>query len=194
MMEEASRIVNQQDTKTFNMVVTTRPWRTSSLLNADINYELMTFKQTMSLDERNDFIGKFFKRSKKDFSSGLVEYLGSERNIIPHELQVNKRMLLYICHIWEFAMIQNDNDTFFNKSNLLDKLWELMMWTHNKKYPEHKIGPEDLAEVRNKMGEIEDNKMSANEVNVKFGRTVNLFYMGIYTKSIRYLSNMMYNP
>ena len=194
MMEEASRIVNQQDTKTFNMVVTTRPWRTSSLLNADINYELMTFKHTMSIDERNDFIGKFFKRSKKDFSSGLVEYLGSERNIIPHELQVNKRMLLYICHIWEFAMIQNDNDTFFNKSNLLDKLWELMMWTHNKKYPEHKIGPEDLAEVRNKMGEIEDNKMSANEVNVKFGRTVNLFYMGIYTKSIRYLSNMMYNP
>ena len=150
----------------------------------------MTIKQTMSFNERDDFIGKFFKRSEKDFSSGLVEYLNSESNIVSHELQLNKRMLLYICHVWEFSRMQNDNDTFSNKSNLLDKLWELMMWTHNEKYPEHKIGQEDLAEVRDKIGEIEDHKMSANEVNAKFGRTVNLFYMGIYTKSIRYREYM----
>ena len=54
------------------------------------------------------------------------------------------------------------------------------------KYPEHKIGPEDLADIRKKMGEIEDHEMSVQEVKSKFGPTVNLFYVGIYTKSIRY--------
>ena len=72
------------------------------------------------------------------------------------------------------------------RTRFVDRLWELMMWTHNMKYPEHKIGPEDLADIRKKMGEIEDHEMSVQEVKSKFGPTVNLFYVGIYTKSIRY--------
>ena len=185
LMEEASRIVHQQDKKEFNMVVTTRPWRSSTLLNAEIGYRLMTMKQTMNRSERNKFILNFFKRSQKDLSSGLIEALNSKQNIIPLGMQQNKRILLYICHIWEFSETQNDASIFFVKAKFVDRLWELMMWTHNMKYPDHKVGEKDLADIRKKMGEIEDHEMSVQEVKSKFGSTVNLFYVGVYTKSIR---------
>ena len=113
LMEEASRIVHQQDKKEFNLIVTTRPWRSSTLLNAGIGYELMSMKQTMSLNDRDKFIINFFKRSEKDLSSGLIDALNSERNVVPHGLQQNKRILLYICHIWEFSQKKSDTNIFF---------------------------------------------------------------------------------
>ena len=188
LMEEANRIVRQQDFypfKKFNMIVTTRPWKSSTLLNAGIGYQSMTMEQTMSRNEMDKFIMNFFKHSKKDLGSGLIDALNSPQNIIPQYLQQNKRILLYICHIWEFSKMKNDANIFFVKSKFVDRLWELMMWTHNTKYPERQISEEDLADIRMKMGEIEEHEMNAQEVESKFGHTVNLFHVGIYTKSIR---------
>ena len=153
-------------------MVTTRPWKAKQLLV--MGYELMTINQNMSKGDRNRFIEDFFKNMVRKQGAGgveLIEALESDRNIVPLDMQQNKRMLLYICHAWKYFKVvnalfsfksddsnssihyfkaQKDTDSFFDKTKMLDRLWEQMRYTFNTKYPNPEvfISEEKLRDIR----------------------------------------------
>ena len=185
-MEDVGRIIKKEDTRKFNLMVTTRPWKLKWL----VGYQTIKFKQEWNETLRNLFIKNFFNSFGQWETNGLSDRmilaLNNEKNIVSKDLQSSKRMLLYLCHIWKNA---NENPypnpkILFQKKELFDQLWEQMMWTYNIKYPEKKIDKNKLKEIRKTIGEIHLEKYhpKAEEYEEKYGKE--FFYLGIHTISV----------
>lgn len=185
-MEDVGRIIKKEDTRKFNLMVSTRPWKLKWL----VGYQTIKFKQEWNETLRNLFIKNFFNSFGQWETNGLSDRmilaLNNEKNIVSKDLQSSKRMLLYLCHIWKNA---NENPypnpkILFQKKELFDQLWEQMMWTYNIKYPEKKINKTELKEIRKTIGEIHLEKYhpKAEEYEEKYGKE--FFYLGIHTISV----------
>ena len=143
-------------------------------------------------EERNMFIENFFHNHEiENIDQDMISALDSTKNIVTKELQKNRRMLLYVCHFWKLIKESEkmSEEDFFDKMVLLDRLWEQMRLTYNMKYPEREITEEELNDVREKIGQIQDNELTEDNIEEKFGDKVNLFYFGFYTTSLKRISD-----
>ena len=185
---EVEAIIKRESRKNYNLLVSSRPWRSEDLLSV----ERFGFKKLVMIhndidnEVRNKFIKNFFVVMDDDLSDGLILALDSERNVIPSELVSIKRMLLYICHIWSYNFLSNTVDSFFSEDEMLNNLWELMRLTYNKKYPEAVMSKEDLKEMRKKIGQLTTETLTFEEMHDVFGddNKFDIFFFGIYSTSV----------
>merc|ERR1719433_2587070 len=102
-MGDVGRIIKKEDTRKFNLMVSTRPWKLKWL----VGYQTIKFKQEWNETLRDLFIKNFFNSFGQWETNGLSDRmilaLNNEKNIVSKDLQSSKRMLLYLCHIWKNA-------------------------------------------------------------------------------------------
>ena len=190
---EMEAIIRREARKKFNLIVTSRPWRHQELLSVDrYGFEKMSIvRNQLSKKERNDFIKSFFLHMNEDISGSLIDALDSPRNIVPEAIQNIKRMLKYICHIWQTYNLRNEADEFFNMEKVTNDLWELMRLTYNSKYPNDPKGVEDLQKLREVISEIDAKELTLDEIYEAFGdeKGFDVFYFGIYSTALKYFGS-----
>ena len=191
---ELDSIIRREARKNFNLIVTSRPWRSADLLNVDrYGFEKVTFlNHSLDHETRNVFIRNFFSIMEDNLSDELIKALDGPQNIIPLELQNVKRMLLNICNIWKHNKEENTIPNFFNAKLFLDDLWEVMRLTFNMKYPESEMSKQDLLKMREKIGMIEEKEMSYEDINAMFGDedSLDVFYFGVYSTAVKLVGNI----
>ena len=185
---EVDSIIGRKGSKGFNVIVTSRPWRSYDLLSVHrLGYEKLTFLQRyLHVNTRNKIIVDFFSDMDQDLSKDLIVALESQYNIIPSTLLHMKRMLLYICEIYTYNFYNNSIADFFDKDRFLENLWELMRLTYNMKYPSEPMSKDALVKMRNRIGQLKTTELSYEELHDVFGdeTTFDIFYFGIYSTEI----------
>ena len=183
---EVEAIIKRETRKNYNLLVTSRPWRSDDLLSVErFGFrKLSLVKAPIDREVRNKFIKNFFLVMEEDLSDGLIIALDSEKNIIPPELITTKRMLLYVCHIYKYNVYSQTEEEFYSEAAILNNLWELMRLTYNKKYPEGIMSKDDLQEMRHKIGQLDNpGNLTYEEMNHIFGddNKYDIFFFGIYS-------------
>ena len=114
MMADVIEIIQGEHDRNFNLIVTTRPWK-SELLRG---YDTMKIKSKWNKATRNQYIENFFFNFDTSHctSEEMIRVLDDKKhNIIPKELQMNFRMLQYLCHVCEI----DGSSVLFDKEKLL---------------------------------------------------------------------------
>ena len=106
--------------------------------------------------------------------------------MVPKELVVAPRMLLYICTIWNNIRKVRE-DGLKTRTLFWDEVWELMRQTYNLKYPTTEITKDGLKKTKLELAEFvlanENEGMSFDQFYERFGeeKGLDLFYFGVYS-------------
>jgi len=181
---EIDAIIHRREYKNINLIVTTRPWKSSALLNVPLYaYQKVSMSHFKVPQDRDDFIRAFFPGCCEE--DDLIEALNADDVAVAMEIQKQPRMLLYICNAWIYDTNIRIN-RLKDKNLFWDTMWAMMLMTYNNKYPDKPMTRQDLERKRNQFRDFmlqnEDAYTSIEEYYDKFGEDdEDLMYFGVYS-------------
>jgi len=185
--QEIDAVIWREERKNYNLVVTTRPWKSEDLLSPRrLTFEKVSIISFDTDNKRNSYIEKFFEHNKpREEAKSLITALANPNSVVPKEILSQPRMLLYICNMWKDNK-EIREDGLLSGGLFWNDIWSLMRRTYNLKYPESKISKEDLTRIRRKlaifMRDHKDLEMSFDTFYDQFGEDGgDLFYFGVYS-------------